>query len=61
MVDFLSALGLAIVIEGALYALFPDAMKGFMKQILEQPNQSIRLAGVLASIFGIIIIWFLRS
>ncbi|MAV87635.1 MAG: hypothetical protein CMM67_05245 [Rhodospirillaceae bacterium] len=61
MVDFLSALGLAIVIEGALYALFPDAMKGFMKQILEQPNQSIRLAGVLAGIFGIIIIWFLRS
>ena len=61
MVDLFSALALAIVIEGALYALFPEAMKGFMRQILDQSNQSIRLAGGVAGAFGIAAIWFLKS
>jgi uncharacterized protein YjeT (DUF2065 family) len=61
MVDLFSALALAIVIEGALYALFPESMKGFMRQILDQPNQSIRFAGVVAGTLGIAAIWLLRS
>jgi uncharacterized protein YjeT (DUF2065 family) len=61
MVDLFSAIALANVIEGALYALFPEAMKSFMRQILDQSNQSIRLAGVVAGTLGIAAIWLLRS
>ena len=34
MTVFLTALGLAIVIEGVCYALFPDAMKKMMQHVL---------------------------
>ena len=37
MDDLITALGLVLVIEGALYALFPDGMQRMMKQVLEMP------------------------
>ena len=37
MVDLITALGLAITIEGIAYALFPDAMKKMMAKVLALP------------------------
>ena len=37
MADLMTALGLAIAIEGIAYALFPDAMKRMMAKVMEQP------------------------
>jgi len=58
---FLTALGLAIVIEGVCYALFPDAMKKMMAQVLSQPAQTLRIAGVSAAVAGVLLIWLLRG
>lgn len=60
MTDFLTALGLAIVIEGVCYALFPDAMKKMMLQVLAQPSTVLRAAGLFAATAGIIVIWLIR-
>ena len=38
MWDLLAALGLALVLEGVLYALFPAAMRRFMAEALKQPR-----------------------
>lgn len=61
MTDFLTALALALVIEGALYGVFPEAMKKFMAQLLAQPSGTLRGAGITAAIVGVGVIWLLRG
>ena len=61
MSDFIVAIGLAIAIEGVLYALFPDAMKRMMVRVLEQPAQNIRIAGLAAGVVGVGIVWLVRG
>ena len=61
METFLTALGLAIVIEGVCYALFPDAMKKMMAQVQSQPAQTLRMAGVAAAVAGVLLLWLLRG
>ena len=61
MTDLITALGLALAIEGILYALFPDAMRKMMAQILSQPTVAIRTAGLLAAAIGVVIVWLVRG
>ena len=61
MTAFLTALGLAIVIEGVCYALFPDGMKKMMVIVLEQPSSTLRMFGVTAAIVGVGLIWLIRG
>lgn len=61
MSDLLTALGLAIAIEGALYTLFPNAMKTMMVKVLEQPLGHLRMAGLAAAFFGVAIVWMVRG
>jgi uncharacterized protein YjeT (DUF2065 family) len=60
MSDLATALALAIAIEGALYALFPNAMQRFMSQALGQPAGSLRRAGLRAAAVGVGAVWLLR-
>ena len=61
MSELITALGLVLVIEGALYALFPDGMKRMMALVLNQPAWSLRTAGVVAAGLGVGIVWLLRG
>ncbi|MFQ5786070.1 MAG: DUF2065 domain-containing protein [Alphaproteobacteria bacterium] len=61
MLDFLSALCLILVIEGALYALFPEAMMRMMAQVLRLPASSLRTAGALAAGVGLVFLWLVRG
>ena len=61
MLDFLTAVALILVIEGAVYALFPDGMKRMMALVLNQPAGSLRTAGVVAAGLGVGIVWLLRG
>ncbi len=61
MHDLVAAIGLAIAIEGALYALFPDGMKRVMAQVFEQPPANLRAAGLAAAAAGVIIVWLVRG
>lgn len=61
MPELITALGLVLVIEGALYALFPDGMKRLMALMLNQPAGSLRTAGVVAAGLGVGIVWLLRG
>lgn len=56
----LVALGLAIALEGALYAIAPNAMKRAIAQILTLPEQTIRYAGIGALALGVLIVWLSR-
>ncbi len=57
----LTALALAVAIEGIVYALFPDAMKRMMARVMEQPSGSIRIAGLIAAVTGVFVLWLVRG
>ncbi len=57
----LTALALAVAIEGIVYALFPDAMKRMMAQVMKQPSGSIRTAGLIAAVAGVFVLWLVRG
>jgi uncharacterized protein len=61
MSDFLAALGLVFVIEGLIFAAFPDAAKRAMASVLETPDISLRLIGIGSALVGLIVVWFVRG
>lgn len=61
MMDFLTALGLMLLMEGSLYALFPDKMKQIMAQMIGVPSAAIRTVGLIFAIFGFLIVAVLRG
>ena len=61
MADFATALALVLVIEGLLYALFPEAMQRMMRVALEAPPNVLRNGGLAAAILGFIVVWLIRG
>jgi len=57
----LTALAMAVAIEGIVYALFPEAMKRMMAKVMVQPAGSIRGAGIGAAVAGVFILWLVRG
>jgi uncharacterized protein len=60
MKDLGTALGLVLVVEGVLYALFPEAMKHAAARVVLVPPQALRLAGLVAAGIGLVIVWVIR-
>lgn len=56
MTELAAALGLALVIEGAAYALFPREMKRLVAMLVTQPEGFIRLAGLAAALIGLMFV-----
>jgi len=61
MDDLLAAIGLVFVLEGALYALFPNAMVDMLRKLPSVPVSSLRFMGITSIIIGWFIIWLIRS
>lgn len=61
MSDLFVALGLVLVIEGALYATFPGGLKRMMLLVQDVPEQSLRSGGVAAVILGVLVVWLVRG
>ena len=59
--DLFAALGLALVLEGAAYTLFPDAMRKMMEQILALPVANVRTIGLFTAFTGVALVWLVRS
>lgn len=61
MIELLSALGLAVALEGALYAAFPGAMRRALASVSAQPDQALRMGGLVALALGVLIVWLVRG
>lgn len=61
MTDFLTALALVLVIEGVLYAGFPDTMKRGMQAAFELPPTTFRAVGLAVALLGLIGVWLIRG
>ena len=60
MGDLVAAFGLALAIEGLLFASFPDAMKRALAEAAESPRERIRLVGLVTALLGVAIVWAMR-
>jgi uncharacterized protein YjeT (DUF2065 family) len=58
--DLLTAMALVLVIEGALYALFPQPMKRALLSVIKQPESLLRVFGLASACLGVGWVWFLR-
>jgi uncharacterized protein YjeT (DUF2065 family) len=61
MDDFLVALGLVFVIEGLLFAAFPDAARRAAGMIANTPDQTLRTIGIVSAFLGLVVAWLVRG
>jgi uncharacterized protein YjeT (DUF2065 family) len=61
MPDFLAALGLVFVIEGLIFAAFPEAAKKAITSVLETSDLSLRVIGIGSAVVGLILVWLVRG
>jgi uncharacterized protein YjeT (DUF2065 family) len=60
MSEFLVALGLVFAIEGLVFAAFPGGVKQAMAHILDTPDATLRIAGIVSALLGVTLIWLVR-
>lgn len=58
--DFLVALSLVFVIEGVMPFLAPEAMRRMMRDVSEQTNRSLRIAGLISMVSGVAMLYFVN-
>ncbi|MBV8792857.1 MAG: DUF2065 domain-containing protein [Pseudolabrys sp.] len=61
MTDFLAALGLVFVIEGLMFAAFPESAKKAIAAVLETPDMSLRIIGIGSALLGLVLVWLVRG
>ena len=60
MLDLIAALGLALAVEGILFAAFPDGMRRAMYEAAHSPSDRMRIVGILSAVAGLAIVWIVR-
>jgi uncharacterized protein YjeT (DUF2065 family) len=53
----LGSLGMLLIIEGLLYALFPSRMKAMITSMLNMENDKLKWGGLMSAILGFIMLW----
>ena len=53
------AIGGAMLLEGAVYALFPAAMKRAMREMQSLPDGALRVGGLTAGVIGLAVVYFM--
>lgn len=61
MRDFLVAIGLVFVIEGLVFAAFPDRAKRATMVVLETPESTLRAVGIVSAVLGLLVVWLVRG
>ncbi|SDG47108.1 DUF2065 domain-containing protein [Pelagibacterium luteolum] len=61
MGDLFAALALAIVIEGLLYAAFPEQMKKMIAQVVTVPSGQMRIVALGVAAVGLVLLAVVRG
>lgn len=61
MIAFFNALALAVVLEGLLYAAFPEQMKQALRRVLEAPASTIRIVALTSAGLGLMFLFVLQA
>jgi len=60
MNEIFIAIGLILIIEGLLCALFPSKIKNMTRLIQTMPDKNLKKTGIIFAIIGFIIIWYIK-
>ena len=58
---FLGSIGLLLIIEGLLYAVFPNRMKSLINKMTEMSNENLKWGGIASALLGLMIMWTVLS
>jgi len=61
MTEFIIAIGLILFIEGLICALFPSKIKNMSKLIEAMPTNNLRIIGVVFTMIGFVVIWYVKG
>ncbi len=61
MSDFLTAIGLVLVLEGLLYAVAPSFIKRMAIDVTQMPEQTLRTVGTVVLCVGVGVVWIIRG
>lgn len=61
MNDLIVAIGLVLVLEGLVYALFPGAMRRMVEEMAKMTDANLRTFGLGALCLGVFIVWLIRG
>lgn len=55
MKTLISLIGLVLIFEGLPYVASPEAMQRRLKQLIEMHPESLRIMGIMAMVFGLLL------
>jgi len=58
--DFVTALGLVLVIEGLFYAAFLGPMRAMIRAALDMSDTQLRVGGVVTIAIGVLVVWLAK-
>ena len=61
MNDLIVAIGLVLVLEGVVYALFPGAMRNMVNEMAKLPVQTCVTLNPGALCLGVFVVWLIRG
>ncbi len=61
MKELIIAFGLFLFIEGIIYAIFPSKMKNMLKKIEKINDSQLRIAGLIFTIIGFVVIYYAKN
>jgi len=61
MYDLIVGIGLVLVIEGLLWALFPHLAMRMLEAAATTPPNSLRVAGWCTVAAGLVLVWLIRG
>lgn len=61
MSDLVAGLGMALVLEGLLWAIAPDLARRVVAEIAGLANARIQAAAVVAVAIGVLLVWLVRG
>lgn len=59
--DFVTAIGLAFVVEGLIFLAFPEGVRRIMASVAASPGGQLRVSGLISAVIGLIVIWLIRG
>jgi uncharacterized protein YjeT (DUF2065 family) len=59
--DFFAAMSLVLVIEGMLPFIKPETWRKTMGRIADQPDNALRLMGLMSMLMGVVLLYGIKS
>ncbi|SEL77294.1 hypothetical protein SAMN05216262_12152 [Colwellia chukchiensis] len=56
----LTALAIALIIEGLMPALFPNKWRNYVLKLANEPISAIRYMGTLILLIGLVLLWLIN-